>query len=98
VVGILDNSANATDSLFGAGVGAAISQIEQDKLEADQMIAALERVGQPLERIELAICQFSIPRITAQRKRQIVMAIAELIPPEKRLAIRDTLRKVVRLD
>jgi len=94
----MGNSANATDSLFYGGVGAAIGQIKTDKEEADEMIGQMQAEGRTLDEIELAICRFSLPRITAERKRQIVMSIAELIPKEKRLAIRDQLRKVIRLD
>ena len=97
IVQIMGNSANSTDNLFENSVGAAIGQIRTDKDEADEMIAQMEAQGKSLEQIELAVCRFSLPRITAKRKAQIVMAIAELIPPEKRLPIRDQLRKVLKL-
>jgi hypothetical protein len=91
----MGNSENATDSLYEKGISAAVCEIWNDKAEADQMIERMESEGKTLAQIQLAICRFIMPRVTAQRKRQIVMAIGQMIPPGQRLAIRDQIRKAV---
>lgn len=91
------NSGSQSSPTFGNAINAVLAQIRADKAEADEMIAQMEKEGRTLEAKELALCRFSSPRITPERKWQIVRAIGALIPVEKRAAIGEQMNKLVRL-